>query len=93
MGLRERLRDRVLDWTMRWVNEVRAETLATAAGDVLEVGFGTGLNLPYYPPGVSKLLGLDPHVDAPAPSRVVLDNAWYGYRLELDELTRRALAP
>lgn len=37
--------------------------------------------------------GLDPHVDAPAPTRVVLDNGWYGYRLELDELTRRALAP
>lgn len=48
------------------------------------------------PPGVVTITyegGLDPHVDAPAPTRVVLDNGWFGYRLELDELTRRALAP
>ena len=29
----------------------RRELLAPAHGDVLEIGFGTGLNLPYYPKG------------------------------------------
>ncbi len=48
------------------------------------------------PPGLLTITyegGLDPHLDAPGPSRVVLDNGWYGYRLELDELTRRPLDP
>jgi ubiquinone/menaquinone biosynthesis C-methylase UbiE len=62
MGLRKRLRAHVLDWTMRSVNELRAEALAATAGDVLEVGFGTGLNLSHYPPGVTRLLALDPNV-------------------------------
>jgi ubiquinone/menaquinone biosynthesis C-methylase UbiE len=39
----------------------RRELLAHAAGDVLEVGFGTGLNLPYYPEGVRKLTTVDPN--------------------------------
>src|SRR5262249_51231887 len=30
-------------------------------GDVLEIGFGTGLNLPYYPGGVHKLTAVDPN--------------------------------
>jgi hypothetical protein len=48
------------------------------------------------PPGLLTITyegGLTPALDAPAPTRVVLENGWYGYRLELDELTRRALAP
>jgi ubiquinone/menaquinone biosynthesis C-methylase UbiE len=39
----------------------RRELLATAHGDVLEIGFGTGLNLPYYPKGIHKLTGVDPN--------------------------------
>ena len=62
MELRKRLRAYVLDWTMRAVNELRGEALAATAGDVLEVGFGTGLNLSHYPPGVTTLLALDPNV-------------------------------
>ena len=45
---------------MRQMNELRPDTLALADGEVLEVGFGTGLNLVYYPPGVKSLVGLDP---------------------------------
>ena len=39
----------------------RRELLADAAGDVLEIGFGTGLNLPHYPSQVRKLIAVDPN--------------------------------
>jgi SAM-dependent methyltransferase len=40
-------------------NEQRQLTLAHARGSVLEVGFGTGLNLRYYPETVTSLTALD----------------------------------
>lgn len=49
-----------------------------------------------HPPGLVTITyegGLDPRVDQPAPSRVVLESGWFGYRLELDQLTRHALPP
>jgi ubiquinone/menaquinone biosynthesis C-methylase UbiE len=39
----------------------RRELLAAAHGDVLEIGFGTGLNLPHYPERVGKLTTVDPN--------------------------------
>ena len=39
----------------------RRPLLATAHGDIVEIGFGTGLNLPYYPKGVRKLTAVDPN--------------------------------
>jgi ubiquinone/menaquinone biosynthesis C-methylase UbiE len=39
----------------------RRELLADAYGDVLAIGFGTGLNLPYYPERVHKLTAVDPN--------------------------------
>jgi SAM-dependent methyltransferase len=39
----------------------RRALLADAAGDVLEIGFGTGLNLPCYPRGVRQLTAVDPN--------------------------------
>jgi ubiquinone/menaquinone biosynthesis C-methylase UbiE len=41
---------------------LRKEVLAGAHGRVLEVGIGTGLNLPFYPSsGVHSLVGIDPN--------------------------------
>jgi ubiquinone/menaquinone biosynthesis C-methylase UbiE len=40
----------------------RRELLAHAGGNVLEIGFGTGLNLPCYPPHVRKVTAVDPNV-------------------------------
>jgi ubiquinone/menaquinone biosynthesis C-methylase UbiE len=40
----------------------RRELLAHAGGNVLEIGFGTGLNLPYYPSHVRKITTVDPNV-------------------------------
>jgi len=53
---------RLMDWSMRGpeIGRLRARALATAAGHVLEVGFGTGLNLQYYPAAVRSLTALDP---------------------------------
>jgi ubiquinone/menaquinone biosynthesis C-methylase UbiE len=40
-----------------------AEWLPHARGDVLEVGIGSGLNLPFYPSRVRKVYGLDPSLE------------------------------
>src|SRR5262245_1846961 len=40
---------------------LRRDALAPARGRVLEIGFGTGLNLPHYPPAVTHLVGLEPN--------------------------------
>ncbi|HEU4427676.1 MAG TPA: class I SAM-dependent methyltransferase [Myxococcota bacterium] len=55
---------RLMDLTMRGMNELRGDALAGAHGDVLEIGFGTGLNLRHYPPAVTRLTGIDP-MEAP----------------------------
>lgn len=39
----------------------RRQVLAPVSGQVLEVGFGTGLNLPYYPAAVTHLTAIDPN--------------------------------
>jgi ubiquinone/menaquinone biosynthesis C-methylase UbiE len=39
----------------------RRELLAAAYGDVVVIGFGTGLNLPYYPARVRNLTAVDPN--------------------------------
>ena len=41
--------------------KTRREVLADVSGDVFELGFGTGLNLPHYPEGVKKLVTADPN--------------------------------
>jgi ubiquinone/menaquinone biosynthesis C-methylase UbiE len=39
---------------------IRARVAASLGGDVLEVGFGSGLNVPYYPPAVTRVRAVDP---------------------------------
>jgi ubiquinone/menaquinone biosynthesis C-methylase UbiE len=45
-----------------FVARYRRELLAHASGTILEIGFGTGLNLPCYPPHVRKVTTVDPNV-------------------------------
>ena len=39
----------------------RQELLAEVGGEILEIGAGTGLNLPHYPPRVRKITTVDPN--------------------------------
>jgi ubiquinone/menaquinone biosynthesis C-methylase UbiE len=54
---------RLMDWGLgsRIVARERRAALDPARGNVLEIGFGTGLNLPHYPPAVTKLTVIDPN--------------------------------
>ncbi|MFL5328726.1 MAG: class I SAM-dependent methyltransferase [Gemmataceae bacterium] len=54
---------RICDWTLGQphVAKHRRELLASAQGDVLEIGFGTGLNLPHYPAAVRKITTVEPN--------------------------------
>jgi ubiquinone/menaquinone biosynthesis C-methylase UbiE len=45
-----------------FVAKYRRELLAHASGNILEIGFGTGLNLACYPPEVRKVTTVDPNV-------------------------------
>src|SRR5215475_10070603 len=52
---------RILDWSAgsREFGEYRRQALEPARGETLEIGFGTGLNLPYYPGTVTRLTAID----------------------------------
>ncbi len=52
---------RLTDWGLGGpdVAPYRRAALADVRGEVLEIGFGTGLNLPHYPAGVRKLTTVD----------------------------------
>jgi len=60
MGFKAFVKPRLQDLLMRQMSPLRPEALEAAHGDVLEVGFGTALNLEHYPAGVTSVTGLDP---------------------------------
>lgn len=45
---------------MRGVDPLRRELLRDVRGRVVEIGFGTGANLPFYPEGVTGLVAVEP---------------------------------
>ncbi|GAC1451007.1 MAG: class I SAM-dependent methyltransferase [Chamaesiphon sp.] len=65
---------RFLDWAMSnsSLSKYRQQVLATVHGEVLEIGFGTGLNLSYYPEHIQKIITVDanPGMNALAQKRI-----------------------
>ena len=43
------------------MQRLRSRYVSRARGDVLEIGIGSGLNLPFYGPDVKSVTGVDPH--------------------------------
>jgi ubiquinone/menaquinone biosynthesis C-methylase UbiE len=63
MGFYEqRVLPRITDRVMRRadLDVIRARVTADLAGEVLEVGFGSGLNVAHYPPSITRVLAVDP---------------------------------
>jgi ubiquinone/menaquinone biosynthesis C-methylase UbiE len=43
-----------------WVRPLRSRACAGLSGDVLEIGFGSGYNIPFYPAAVRKVSAVEP---------------------------------
>ena len=58
----ERILPRIINVAMntKQHREVRARVCAGLSGDVVELGFGSGLNLPHFPEAVTSLRAVDP---------------------------------
>ena len=53
----------------------RKQLLQNVSGDVLEIGFGTGLNLPHYPETVTSLTTIDPNAGMGAIAQKRIDDS------------------
>ncbi len=58
----EQILPRGINWTMCWkrFSTLRRQYLKEVGGKVLEIGFGSGLNLPHFTTRVTHLYALDP---------------------------------
>ncbi len=82
---------RFIDVAMRnpETTRLRAEWLPRARGDVLEVGIGSGLNLPFYSSEVRRIYGVDPSMELQRMARARL----VANPIEVEFLTQSAEKP
>lgn len=77
----ERLFPVVNDWVLAKMDDERARSLAAADGDVLEIGFGTGLNLRHYR-GVKSVTAVEPSEGMSRKGQARASEAPFPVRLE-----------
>ncbi len=82
---------RIIDLAMKnkETTRLREAWLPQARGDVLEVGIGSGLNLPFYSSEVQRVYGVDPSVEL---QRMALKRARAG-QIRVEFLLRSAEEP
>ena len=82
---------RLMEWVMAGdeFRRLRSELLASAHGDVLELGIGTGLNLPHYPETVTELYAVDPAQFLP--KTIAARSARLSYPVRIQRGTAEAL--
>ena len=73
---REYVLPRLVERTLsnRQAERLRQSCLSGSSGTVLEIGFGSGLNLPFYPEAVERLLACDPSKGARDMAKIRLDS-------------------
>jgi len=87
----DRIFPTVLDWAMRApeLKPLRARTVEHAHGRVLEIGFGAGHNLKFYPKSVELVVAVDPNpgLSAMAQGRIKRSNV----KVEHHQITAETL--
>jgi ubiquinone/menaquinone biosynthesis C-methylase UbiE len=86
LGLyQQRILPRLIHFGMRQkqLAPLRERLVAPARGKVLEIGIGSGLNLPFYPRDIELLLGLDPSPELLQIAR--RHSIWVHFPVELSE--------
>ena len=82
---------RLMDWVMSGeeFQRLRTALLKDARGEVLEIGFGTGLNFPHYPRTISSLSAIDP--SQILPRRVAARTAARSFTIHIQHITAETL--
>jgi ubiquinone/menaquinone biosynthesis C-methylase UbiE len=85
---------RLIDLAMRHplARERRAALVPLARGEVLEIGIGSGLNLPFYSSAVTRLRGIDPSAELLAIAGSKLDVAGFPVELLLEGAERLSVS-
>lgn len=92
MGLyRHHIFPRLMDWVMagKEFHRLRTELLGHVHGEVLELGIGTGLNLPHYPKAVTQLHAIDPA--NPLPRIVTKRSTSQSFPIRIQHVTAESL--
>jgi ubiquinone/menaquinone biosynthesis C-methylase UbiE len=92
MGLyRHHIFPRLMEWVMAGdeFHRLRMELLAQVHGEVLELGIGTGLNLPHYPKTVTQLHAVDPA--NPLPRIVTERTTSQSFPIRIQHITAESL--